>query len=129
MKNRKTSDIVDQKKYLSIGEVAQKFGLSVEVLRKWEKDFPRVLHPMRTKGDSRLYDQKQVEKVAIIHRLLRIEGLSIEGARRRLSQQGQNAEETRQSVISRLISIRQQLMDIVNELDQIDSNSTSSITA
>lgn len=127
MKNSKTSDIVDQKKYLSIGEVAQKFGLSVEVLRKWEKDFPRVLRPMRTKGDSRLYDQKQVDKVAIIHRLLRIEGLSIEGARRRLSQQGQSAEETRQSVITRLTSIRQQLMDIVNELDQI--NSKGSITA
>lgn len=118
-KNASVNPILD-KKYLSIGEVADRFGLTVEVLRKWERDFPRVLKPMRTKGDSRLYDRKQVEKVALIHRLLRIEGLTIEGARRRLSQaDGQRSEEVRQEVIMRLTTIRQQLMSVVEELDNI----------
>lgn len=118
-KNASVNPILD-KKYLSIGEVADRFGLTVEVLRKWERDFPRVLKPMRTKGDSRLYDRKQVEKVALIHRLLRIEGLTIEGARRRLSQaDGQRSEEVRQEVITRLTTIRQQLMSVVEELDNI----------
>lgn len=121
MKNKNASvNPIPDKKYLSIGEVADRFGLTVEVLRKWERDFPRVLKPMRTKGDSRLYDRKQVEKVALIHRLLRIEGLTIEGARRRLSQaDGQRSEEVRQEVISRLATIRQQLMSVIEELDNI----------
>lgn len=92
------------------------FDLSVEVLRKWERDFPKLLRPMRTKGDSRLYDQKQIDKVALIHRLLRTEGLTIEGARRRLNGR-QSDEETKQEVLAHLRSIRARLMAVVSELD------------
>lgn len=62
---RKLSDpaLNPEKKYLSIGEVAEKFGVSIEVLRKWEKDFPKVLKPMRTKGESRLYDKNNRKRL------------------------------------------------------------------
>lgn len=119
MKSTNGSDNVAEKKYLSIGEMAAKFNVSVELLRKWEKDFPRVLRPARTSGDSRLYDQKQQKNVEMIYRLIREEGLSIAGAKKRLSNK-QSEEETRQEVISRLQNIRQQLMDVVEELEQIE---------
>ena len=109
----------EEKKYLSIGEVATKFGVSIEVLRKCEKDFPKVLKPMRTQGESRLYDKKQQEKVAMIFHLLREEGLSIEGAKKKLSAKPSDLE-IQQEVISKLKKIREQLMRVVNEFEEIE---------
>lgn len=120
---RKLSDpaLNPEKKYLSIGEVAEKFGVSIEVLRKWEKDFPKVLKPMRTKGESRLYDKKQQEKVALILHLLREEGLSIEGAKKKLLTK-QSDLEVQQEVISKLMGIREKLMSIVNEFEELENS-------
>lgn len=126
MKSTNGSDNVTEKKYLSIGEMAAKFNVSVELLRKWEKDFPRVLRPKRTSGDSRLYDQKQQSNVAMIYRLLREEGLSVSGAKKRLSNK-QSEEEVRQEVIERLGIVRQQLMSIVEELDHIEHPATEAL--
>lgn len=122
MKKTDNSDNAAEKKYLSIGEVAAKFNVSIELLRKWERDFPRVLRPMRTKGESRLYDQKQQNNVAMIYHLLREEGLSIDGAKKKLSKK-QSEEEIRQEVITRLTSIRTQLMSIVEEIEKIEKSS------
>lgn len=124
MKNADNSDATAEKKYLSIGEVAAKFNVSIELLRKWERDFPRVLRPMRTKGESRLYDQKQQNNVAMIYHLLREEGLSIEGAKKKLSKK-QSDEEIRQEVITRLTSIRTQLMGIVEEIEKIEKRTNA----
>ena len=106
------------KRYLSIGEMAQKVGVSIEVLRKWERDFPRVIRPMRTKGETRLYDHKQQEQVAMVYRLLHVEGMTIAGAQQRL-RCGQSREEQTQEVLERLRGVRAQLMDVVHELEKV----------
>ena len=109
-------DLTMEKAYLSIGEVAEKFSVSTDLLRKWEKEFPRYLHPKRTGGDSRLYDKKALQQVAVIYRLMRVEGLNIEGARRRLQGGVIADDESRQEVIQRLQVLRQQLLGIIDEL-------------
>ncbi len=110
-------DLTMEKPYLSIREVADKFSVSVDLLRKWEKEFPRYLHPKRTSGDNRLYGQKDLQQVAMIYRLIRIEGLSIDGAKRRLQGGNAESEEIRQEVIQRLQSLRQRLMGIIEEIE------------
>lgn len=112
-----TPEVQQGKSYFSIGEVADMFEVSIEVLRKWENDFPRVLKPQRTKKDTRLYSRKDIEKVALIHRLLRVEGLTIAGAKARLEKR-QTPEEIKQEVISQLRDIRNRLQGIVDEIDE-----------
>lgn len=107
-----------QKPYLSIGEVAEKFDVSVDLLRRWEKDFPRYLHPRRTAGDTRMYSQKDLQQVAVIYRLMRVEGLSVEGTKRRLKNGDLHDDENRQAVIQRLQQLRQQLLGIIEELGE-----------
>lgn len=110
-------DLTMQKPYLSIGEVAAKFGVSVDLLRKWEKAFPQFLHPQRTQSDNRLYDKKDVQRVGTLYRLIRVEGLSIEGVKRRLKQKDMTGDEARQEVIQKLQGLRQRLLGIVAELE------------
>ena len=107
-----------QKPYLSIGEVAEKFDVSVDLLRRWEKDFPQYLHPRRTAGDTRMYSQKDLQQVAVIYRLMRVEGLSVEGTKRRLKNGDLHDDENRQAVIQRLQQLRQQLLGIIEELGE-----------
>lgn len=106
----------NQKNYLSIGEVARKLQISVEVLRKWEREFPKQIKPLRTKGDVRLYSRKDVENIEMIKRLLHTEGMTVAGAQKKL-QTRQGQEEIQQEVISRLKGLRQQLQDIVDQID------------
>ena len=114
-------DLTMEKPYLSIGEVAAKFDVSVDLLRKWEKAFPQYLRPRRTPSDNRLYDEKDVQRVGVLYRLIRVEGLSIEGAKRKLKEKDMTSDEARQIVIQRLQALRQQLLGIIGELE-MESN-------
>ena len=115
-RSKDIKDLTMEKPYLSIGEVAEKFGVSTDLLRKWEANFPRYLHPRRTGHDNRLYNSKDVQQVAAIYRLIRIVGLSLEGAKRKLSQGNASEHQDRQEVIQRLQTLRQKLMGIIEEL-------------
>lgn len=110
-------DLTMEKPYLSISEVAKKFQVTPDLLRKWEQSFPKVIKPKRTQGDTRLYDEQAVRGVATIYRLLRHEGLSVSGAKARLESGNIDAEDARQKVISHLQALRKHLQDILNEID------------
>ena len=111
-------DLTMEKPYLSIGEVAAKFDVSVDSLRKWEKAFPQYLRPRRTPGDNRLYGKKDVQRVGVIYRLIRVEGLSIDGAKKKLKERDMTGDEARQEVIQKLQGLRQTLLGIIAELEQ-----------
>lgn len=68
-----------------IGEVASLTGLKPFVLRFWETEFPQ-LSPVRTKKGQRLYTDEHLALIARIKSLLYEEKLTIDGARRRLSE-------------------------------------------
>lgn len=72
-----------QSRPLRIGEAAKLLGLEPYVLRYWESEFPQ-LAPTRTEKGQRLYSEQDMELVRTIQALLHEEGLTIEGARRRL---------------------------------------------
>lgn len=122
MKSTQPKVDLSAKKYFTIGEVSEMFGLSVEVLRKWERDFPNKIKPMRTKGDTRLYRQHDIEQIQMIYRMRHKEGKTIAGVRQSL-QNNPGQEETKQEVISHLHSIRRQLQSVVDELDGLLSKS------
>ena len=108
------------KKYYTIGEVAEMVGLSAEVLRKWERDFPAKIRPMRTKGDTRLYRSRDIEQIQMIKRMRETEGRTIKGVRRTLTNRP-GEEEAKQEVITRLIGLKQQFQSIVDDLDSLQS--------
>ena len=70
----------------SIQEVSRLIGVSTYTLRYWEKAFRGILLPPRTEGRQRRYDSDSFVTVKEIHRLVRIEGYSIRGARKKLEE-------------------------------------------
>lgn len=89
---------------LRIGDAAKALGLEPYVLRYWETEFPQ-LTPERTHKGQRQYTDADLDLLRRIQKLLHNEGLTIEGARRRLEQEAHVRELTR-SITSELLAIR-----------------------
>ena len=97
-----------QKTY-KIGEIASLTGLKPFVLRFWETEFPQ-LAPVRTPKGQRAYTDEHLALVNAIKILLYEEKLTIDGARRRLADSGQDKAVLRQ-VYDELAAIRR-LLDV-----------------
>ena len=68
--------------YLTINETSTETGIPVYTLRYWEKVFPIVLTPLRTKGNQRRYCSRDIKIVLQIKKLLKEDLYSIAGARK-----------------------------------------------
>jgi DNA-binding transcriptional MerR regulator len=73
-------------KTYKIGQAAKLLEVKPFVLRFWESEFKDVLVPVRTPAGQRAYSEHNVATVREIKRLLYDEGLTIEGAKKRLGQ-------------------------------------------
>lgn len=73
-----------QKTY-KIGQIAALLGLKPFVLRFWETEFP-ALRPVRTPKGQRLYTEEHLHLLRTIQRLMHEEGMTLEGARRKLAE-------------------------------------------
>ena len=72
-------------KYLyTIGEVAQMLGESTSLVRFWANEFPKFIKPQRNAKGNRLFTKEDVEIFKQLHLLVKVEGLTLEGAAKRL---------------------------------------------
>ncbi len=67
---------------IRIGDAARQLGVSVQTLYYWDKVFN--LSTIRSPGRQRLYGEAELAKLLSIKALLKDEGYTIEGAKRRL---------------------------------------------
>lgn len=72
---------------LKIGEAARALGVETYVLRFWETQFP-FLKPRHTRTKHRFYQDKDLEVLRLIKRLLHQEGFTIAGANKHIKQHG-----------------------------------------
>ena len=68
----------------SISQVNALTGVPHPTLRFWEKEFSEYLEPQRTVGNQRRYDNEYVENIKLINQLVKVEGITLDGARRKL---------------------------------------------
>ena len=78
-------------KTYKIGQAAELLGLKPFVLRFWETEFP-MLVPIRTPKGQRLYTEEHLRLAREIQRLMHQEGMTLEGARRKLAERGRRRE-------------------------------------
>jgi len=101
--------------YYSIQEVAALLDLNPSTLRFWEKEFNSI-SPRRDGKGKRYYTKEQVDHLKLIYHLVKERGMTLKGARRKLSENPDDALKDFE-VIERLKSIRSMLTEIVEEMD------------
>ncbi|MDQ3550880.1 MAG: MerR family transcriptional regulator [Bacteroidota bacterium] len=72
-------EILFQKQYYSIGDVASMFKVNTSLLRFWESEFG--WHLRKNKKGDRFFTPKDIKAVQLIHDLLRRRRFTIEGAK------------------------------------------------
>ncbi|MBR5568375.1 MAG: MerR family transcriptional regulator [Bacteroidales bacterium] len=104
-----------EKYFYTIGEVAEILKESTSLVRFWSNEFPKFIKPKRNAKGNRLFTKEDVETFKHIHLLVKVQGLTLEGAAKRL--QGDRKEVISKSrVLDTLKSIRQQLSEIRQDL-------------
>ena len=103
-----------EKRYYSIGEVAEMLEVNTSLVRFWEKEFD-ILKPKRNKKGNRLFTQKDLANLKLIFHLVKERGFTLDGAKTKLRE---NKDDTAKvaDVVERLKTIRQALMDIKHGL-------------
>jgi DNA-binding transcriptional MerR regulator len=118
---RPTGTPIPDKLFFRIGEVAELTGVPPYVLRYWESEF-KLLRPRKNHAGQRVYRKHDVQLVLRIKTLLYEDRLTLEGAKKRLHQEGRQRNQqlelpapdpqtlaTLRDVRARLEAIRQML--------------------
>ena len=111
----KETDPEKNKLYYTIGEVSEMLGVNQSLLRYWESEF-KTIKPKRSPKGTRYYSQKDIEEIKLIHYLLKERKLKIEGAKQVLKNKRKHAARTQQ-VVERLKSLRDELAEILDDMD------------
>lgn len=73
-------EILFQRQYYAIGEVAEMFHVNASLLRYWETEFD-ILQPRKNRKGDRHFRPIDIKNLQLIHDLLRRRKLTIEGAK------------------------------------------------
>ena len=107
-------EIPNQKRYYSIGELAEAFGVNTSKIRFWEKEFD-FLSPCKSLSGTRRYTQKDIENFRLVYHLVEEEGHTLEGAKLKLKEKPKELLSTIE-MIEKLKKVKQTLLSIKNEL-------------
>lgn len=80
-----------EKLYYTIGEVAEMLEVPVSTIRFWDNEF-EILKPMKNKKGNRLFTPGDIKNIRIIHHLLKEEGMTLSGAKKKLSEKWDDTE-------------------------------------
>ena len=104
-----------EKYFYTVGEVAEILGESTSLVRFWANEFPKFIKPQRNAKGNRLFSKDDVETFRHIHLLVKVEGLTLEGAAKRLKGERKDVI-SKSRVLESLKDIRKQLSEIRSEL-------------
>jgi len=99
--------------YYSIGELSKMLEVNASLLRFWEKEFNLKVSKRNKKG-NRLYSVKEIEKISQIYTLVKVNGYTLEGAKKALKSKVKGPVKTDEKslVISKLKDIKKRLIQM-----------------
>lgn len=71
---------VIEKKYFTIGEVAEKFNVATSLIRFWESEFD-IIKPKKNRKGNRQFTKEDIENVQLIYHLVKEKGFTLQGAK------------------------------------------------
>jgi DNA-binding transcriptional MerR regulator len=112
-----------EKIFYSISEVAVMLGVNPSLIRFWDKEFS-VLKLQKNKKGNRLFTQDDIRQLRLIYHLVKEKGMTLKGAAQLLDKNREGTAKTAE-VIEKLLMIRQQLVDIRNEMAENETENNT----
>ena len=106
-------DILFQKMYYGIGDVAVMFKVNPSLIRYWENEFD-ILKPKKNAKGDRFFRPEDVKNLKLIHHLLRERKYTIDGAKEFLK--NNKAAGERHEMLESLQKIKSFLLELKNNL-------------
>lgn len=69
-----------EKKYYTIGEVAEQLGVATSLIRFWEGEFD-LIRPKKNRKGNRQFTKEDIRNVKLIYHLVKEKGFTLQGAR------------------------------------------------
>ncbi|MUP44468.1 MerR family transcriptional regulator [Gramella sp. BOM4] len=103
-----------EKRYYSIGEVAEAFKVNTSLIRFWEKEFD-VIRPKKNAKGNRKFTPDDIRNLELIYHLVKERGFTLEGAKIHLKEEKQKTL-TNFEIIRKLERIKSELVNLKNNL-------------
>lgn len=71
---------VIEKKYFSIGEVAEMLNVATSLIRFWESEFD-IIKPKKNRKGNRQFTREDIDNVKLIYHLVKEKGYTLQGAK------------------------------------------------
>ncbi len=105
-----------EKKYYTIGEVADMFKIATSNIRFWESEFD-ILKPKKNKKGNRQYTKEDIENIKLVYHLVKEKGYTLQGAKDIIKADAQKARD-RSEAIKSLEKVKDFLIDLKKKLDR-----------
>jgi DNA-binding transcriptional MerR regulator len=106
-------DVLFQKQYYSIGDVALMFNENTSLIRYWENEFA-ILKPKKNRKGDRFFRPEDIKNLKVIYHLLRERKYTVEGAKEFLK--NNKAAGEKHEMIESLKKIKLFLLELKNNL-------------
>jgi DNA-binding transcriptional MerR regulator len=103
-----------EKLYYSIGEVSEMLDVPISTIRFWENEF-EILKPMKNKKGNRLFTPEDIKNLRIIHHLVKEEGMTLAGTKKKLSEKWDETDH-KYEIAESLQRIKEMLLDIKDNM-------------
>ncbi|MDC8003125.1 MerR family transcriptional regulator [Aureisphaera galaxeae] len=103
-----------EKRYYSIGEVANAFEVNTSLIRFWEKEFD-VLQPKKNAKGNRKFSQEDVKNLELIYHLVKERGFTLDGAKTHLKENKKRTLD-KFEIIRKLETVKAELLKIKDQL-------------
>lgn len=103
-----------EKKYFSIGEVAEMMNVATSLIRFWESEFD-IIKPKKNRKGNRQFTREDIENVKVIYHLVKEKGYTLQGAKD-LLKSNDAAVKDKMEMLAKLKEIRYFLSEIYSRL-------------
>ncbi len=108
--------MLTEKVYYKIGEVAAMFNVNTSLIRYWEGEFKKI-KPRKSSKGTRLFTRRDIDNFRIIHELVKVKGMTIQGAKDYIERKEKENSFGKVDVLNTLHRTKEMLQEIKNILD------------
>ena len=105
-----------EKKYFSIGEVADQLNIAASQIRFWEGEFD-IINPQKNRNGKRQFTKDDIEKIKVVYHLVKDQGYTLQGAKNMLKNDAKGVKD-KMEMIDTLRDVRSFLVGMRQELDK-----------